>query len=312
MTAGRLKYYALISYPFDVDSRRERPACSLDPTLLERGLTRRVIELPVEEYLHSHGSGPGGLSSWTSNCCLVEKILTETISRLGDISKGRDTVYLIRFSSSRSAYKSGMREEERKKGFICVRVSPGPLSTPMQYACKSITPVGSPGPSPENTMFTEPEPQIANPVNTGNRVSQLRLTRERRINTLDSKITHADIAIAVTPNLKFPHALVWPQYSTLSAPGAFRLHPVTHYGSHGRAEGMVLFACEGVLMGIRANSDFLMQTTITPIPSRPHMVLGACKRQVLRSISRNLLIDLHTRRFRKTEGDHTNIDIMNS
>jgi hypothetical protein len=67
----------------------------MDPTLLERGLTRRVIELLVEEYLHSHGSGLRALSSWTSNCCLVEKILTGTISRLGDISKGKDTVYLI-------------------------------------------------------------------------------------------------------------------------------------------------------------------------------------------------------------------------
>jgi hypothetical protein len=59
-----------VSTHFAVDSRRERPSCSLDPTFLERRLTRRVIELLVEEHLHSRCSGHGALSSWTSNSCL--------------------------------------------------------------------------------------------------------------------------------------------------------------------------------------------------------------------------------------------------
>jgi hypothetical protein len=50
----------------------------------------------------------------------------------------------------------------------------------MQYACRSTTAIGNPGPGPENTIFTEAELQIANPVNTGTHISQLRLIREKR------------------------------------------------------------------------------------------------------------------------------------
>jgi hypothetical protein len=60
-------------------------------------------------------------------------------------------------------------------------------------------------------MFTEPELQIANPVNTGNRVSQLRLARERRYPWLSP------------PTLSFLKRLHG--HSTLSAPDAFGLHP---------------------------------------------------------------------------------------
>ncbi|KAF8500408.1 hypothetical protein F5888DRAFT_1386402 [Russula emetica] len=72
-------------------------------------------------------------------------------------------------------------------------------------------------------------------------------------------------------------------YRTLSAPDAFKLHPVTDrdYGSHDRGY-------------IRLRSVRFCR--------RPKgRVCGTCSG---RRISRNLLIDLHTRRFRKTDGEH--------
>jgi hypothetical protein len=57
--------------------------------------------------------------------------------------------------------------------------------------------------------------------------------------------------------------------------------------------------------------DFLMQK-LRSVRFRQTHIGSSLGRVCGLRISRNLLIDLHTRRFRKTEGDHTNINIINS
>ena len=64
-------------------------------------------------------------------------------------------------------------------------------------------------------------------------------------------------------------------------------------------------------MGFRANSDFLIQR-LRSLRFRQAHIGWSLGRVCGRRISRNLLIDLHTRLFRKTEGDHTSISIMSS